>query len=60
MIVLKPDGDWSIPDYYRTPVDVMFGQLLGLFLSLHWGLKPDSPSPNGTINRIVQNVSIYS
>ena len=47
------------PDYYRVPVDVMFGQLLGLFFSLRCGLKPDTPSPSGAINRVVQVGRIY-
>jgi tagatose-6-phosphate ketose/aldose isomerase len=38
---------------------VIFGQLLGLFASIHYGLKPDIPSPNGAISRVVQNVDIY-
>ena len=47
-------------DDYRPPLDVIFGQLLGLFLSLHYRLKPDCPSPNGAISRVVQNVLIHS
>ncbi len=49
----------DIGDDYRVPVDVMFGQLLGLFFSLQWKLRPDSPSPNGAISRVVQHVSIH-
>ena len=47
------------PDHYRPPVDVIFGQLLGLFFSLSCGLQPDCPSPNGVISRVVQDVNIY-
>lgn len=47
-------------DDYRPPVDVIFGQLLGLFFSLRLDLRPDCPSPNGAINRVVQNVTIHS
>lgn len=50
----------AIADDYRAPLDVMFGQLLGLFFSLRCGLKPDCPSPNGAISRVVQNVLIHS
>jgi tagatose-6-phosphate ketose/aldose isomerase len=49
-----------IADDYRPALDVMFGQLLGLFFSLRWNLQPDCPSPNGAISRVVQNVSIHS
>lgn len=57
--VLAPSMDAAIPDLYRPPLDVLFGQLLGLFASIHFGLKPDVPSPNGAISRVVQNVGIY-
>lgn len=50
----------TVADAYRPPLDVMFGQLLGLFFSLHLGLKPDCPSPSGAISRVVQNVLIHS
>jgi tagatose-6-phosphate ketose/aldose isomerase len=49
-----------VPDDYRPPLDVIFGQLLGLFFSLRCGLKPDRPSPTGAISRVVQNVLIHS
>ena len=48
-----------IPDLYRPVLDVIFGQLLGLFVSIRCGLKPDVPSPNGAISRVVQKVDIY-
>jgi tagatose-6-phosphate ketose/aldose isomerase len=57
---LAPAGVTGIADEYRAPVDVMFGQLLGLFSSIHWKLKPDSPSPDGVITRVVEKVNIYS
>lgn len=46
-------------DYYLPPVYVMFGQLLGLFMSLQRDLRPDEPSPKGTITRVVAKVKIY-
>jgi tagatose-6-phosphate ketose/aldose isomerase len=49
----------EIADVYRPPVDVIVGQLLGLFSSLHAGLKPDAPSPRGAISRVVSHVKIY-
>jgi tagatose-6-phosphate ketose/aldose isomerase len=51
-------GDGVVDDY-RAPVDVIFGQMLGLFASVRAGLQPDHPSPSGTINRVVQHVRIY-
>ena len=58
-LVLGPSTKRPVADYYRAPVDIIFGQLLGLFFSLRCGLKPDTPSPTGAINRVVQGVQIY-
>jgi tagatose-6-phosphate ketose/aldose isomerase len=57
--VLVLDAPVDFPDDYRAPVDVIFGQLIGLFSSLEAGLQPDHPSPKGTINRVVSHVHIY-
>lgn len=57
---LAPGTPLLVADDYRPPVDVMFGQLLGLFFSLRWKLRPDSPSPSGAISRVVQNVNIHA
>ncbi len=55
-----PEHALELGDEYRAPVDVMLAQLLGLFCSLRLGLKPDSPSPNGVISRVVSHVNIYT
>jgi tagatose-6-phosphate ketose/aldose isomerase len=49
----------DIADAYRPVLDVIFGQLLGLYCSIAHQLKPDSPSPGGVINRVVQKFRIY-
>jgi len=54
------EGKFNIPDFYRPIMDVTVGQLLGLFKSLKIGLKPDSPSEKGVINRVVRGVKIYN
>ena len=38
---------------------VIVGQLLGFFKSLQLNLKPDAPSVNGSITRVVEGVTIY-
>jgi tagatose-6-phosphate ketose/aldose isomerase len=48
-----------VPDALRPPLDVILGQLLGLFCSLEAGLKPDTPSPSGAISRVVSHVKIH-
>lgn len=50
----------QIGDDYRPAVDVIFGQMLGLFASVERGLKPDSPSPAGVISRVVDHFTIYA
>ena len=49
----------ELPDAYRPIVDVLLGQMLGLCTSMRYNLKPDSPSPGGVINRVVQEFAIY-
>ena len=51
--------DGSFADAYRPPVDVIFGQLLGLYSSIALGLRPDAPSPQGVISRVVSDFTIY-
>ena len=57
---LPLDCPADFPDHYRPVLDVMLGQLVGLFASMRSGLKPDQPSPGGTITRVVQPIKLYS
>jgi tagatose-6-phosphate ketose/aldose isomerase len=50
----------DFPDHYRPVLDVLLGQLIGLFGSMRCGLKPDQPSPGGTISRVVSPIKLYS
>lgn len=58
-IEFDPDGSAQVPDDLRPPVDVVAGQMLGLFKALDLGISPDEPSARGAINRVVQGVTIY-
>ncbi|MDI7247210.1 MAG: sugar isomerase, partial [Bacillota bacterium] len=58
-IEFDPDGRAQVPDDLRPPVDVVAGQMLGLFKALDLGISPDEPSARGAINRVVQGVTIY-
>jgi tagatose-6-phosphate ketose/aldose isomerase len=49
----------EIPDYLRTPFEIIFPQLLAYHMSLGAGLNPDSPSPSGVISRVVSGVTVY-
>lgn len=55
--VVHLDETIHLPDEYRAPVGVMFAQCLGVFASLHLGFKPDTPSADGKIQRVVSNIS---
>ena len=49
----------NIPDLYCPPIDVLLGQVLGLYFSLAHNLRPDAPSPGGVITRVVGDFKIY-
>jgi len=49
----------SLPDWLRTPAEIVFAQLLGYHLSRRLGLDPDNPSPGRVITRVVEGVRIY-
>lgn len=49
----------SVDPLWQPLVAVVALQLLGLFASLREGLRPDSPSPEGVINRVVQGVRLH-
>ena len=57
---LPLDCGVNFPDQYRPALDVMLSQLIGLFASMRCGLKPDQPSPSGTITRVVAPIKLYS
>ena len=58
--VLSLELPAGFADEYRPPVDIILGQLLGLFSAVNAGLQPDRPSPNGAISRVVSHINIYS
>lgn len=46
----------DLRDSLRPVAEVIFAQIFALFASLRYGLKPDAPSPNGAINRVVTHI----
>lgn len=46
-------------DIELAPLCVLFAQAFGLLQSLALGLTPDRPDPAGTVNRVVQGVTIH-
>jgi tagatose-6-phosphate ketose/aldose isomerase len=49
----------TVPDAYLSLPFVMFGQTIALLASVKVGNKPDTPSPTGTVNRVVKGVIIH-
>lgn len=59
IIDLQDPGDPVIPMELRAATDAIVCQLTGMFCSMALGLKPDAPSKDGTINRVVKGVKVY-
>ena len=49
----------DLPDFLRTPFEIVFLQLLAYELSLAFNLDPDNPSPSGVITRVVQEFQLH-
>jgi tagatose-6-phosphate ketose/aldose isomerase len=49
----------TVPDAYLSLPFVMFGQTIALLASVKVGNIPDTPSPSGTVNRVVKGVTIH-
>ncbi len=48
-----------LPDAYLALPDVMFAQMIALLTSIKVENTPDTPSPTGTVNRVVKGVTIH-
>lgn len=53
------EGADLLPDAYLALPDVMFAQTIALMTSVKIGNTPDTPSPSGTVNRVVKGVTIH-
>lgn len=49
----------GLPDAWLAAAYVLFAQVLSLHQSARLGLAPDNPFPDGTVNRVVQGVTVY-
>ena len=56
---LFASGDQALPEGYQALPDVMFAQTLALLSSIKVGNLPDTPSPSGTVNRVVKGVILH-
>lgn len=59
LLIRLSDGGVNLDEDFLAVASVLPAQLLGFFTSLKFDLKPDNPSTNGSITRIVEGVNIY-
>ena len=59
-VAIECHGMTDLGDESAAVLDVLVGQLLAFFHCIHLGLRPDWPSTNGVINRVVTPFAIYS
>lgn len=59
LMIELSSGNKKIEEEFLAVCSVLPAQILGFYKSLQLGLKPDSPSVNGAISRVVQGVTIY-
>ena len=52
-------GREALPESYLALPFVMFAQVISLLNSVRVGNTPDTPSPTGTVNRVVKGVTIH-
>ncbi len=53
------NGLKDLPEAYQALPDVMFAQTVALLASIKVGNLPDTPSPTGTVNRVVKGVTLH-
>lgn len=58
-VVVSLSGMDELGDANTAILHVVVGQILGLFRCLQEGLKPDSPSEAGVINRVVGSFTLH-
>lgn len=58
-LVLECRGLTDLGDDEAPSIDVIVGQLLAFFRCLEEGLRPDSPSEDGIINRVVGSFKLH-
>lgn len=58
-ILLAGDDGVIIDDAYAALDYILYAQLFAFFNSVSLGIPTDNPRPDGTLNRVVQGVTIY-
>jgi len=58
-VLATDDYNIIVDDAYSALDYVIYAQLFAFFYSLSLGITPDNPRPDGTLNRVVEGVTIY-
>ncbi len=58
-VLATDDVDIVVDDAYSALDYILYAQLFAFFYSLWLGITPDNPRPDGTVNRVVEGVTIY-
>ena len=58
-VVIECPNLSALGEYTVPIIEVLIGQLIGLFRCMSEGLRPDSPSENGVINRVVRSFALH-
>jgi tagatose-6-phosphate ketose/aldose isomerase len=53
------DGGQDLPDVFLTFPYILFGQTFAIMTAIKCKNLPDTPSPTGTVNRVVEGVIIH-
>jgi tagatose-6-phosphate ketose/aldose isomerase len=59
LLIQLADTTEKLDEDLLAVCSVIPAQLLGMYTCLKYGLRPDNPSQNGSITRIVEGVNIY-
>lgn len=53
------EGGENLPDVFLTFPYIVFAQTFAIMTAIKCNNLPDTPSPTGTVNRVVQGITIY-
>jgi tagatose-6-phosphate ketose/aldose isomerase len=59
-LAVECEGLGALGDEEAATIDVVVAQLLGFFRCLEEGLRPDSPSEDGIIQRVVESFPLHT
>ena len=58
-VLITDDQVGILEDAYSALDFILYAQLFAFFYSMDLGITPDNPRPDGTVNRVVEGVTIH-